>query len=745
MLVYSPFVPGRQEKPELPLARFLPPLPAGMVNQWITKSIPRGSWILDPFGNSPELCLELARSGYQVLVTANNPVNSFFIEVLSLAPTRIEMEEAFRYLVNSTFNDQTLEVFIRSFYNVSCPDCGQAIMVSSFLWRKEEASPFGFLGACANCGKSGEQVLTPEAKAGLPAVPSFGLHHARALESIVSLDDPQRAQVETALNCYLSRPIVIIQTLLLKLSKLSISTRQFSLLQALLLSTFDRSSSLWAYPTPVTRRRQLTLPAVFYEHNIWEALNRSLTLWSDKGIPISCKTWPEHPPLSGGISLFKGRLRELDPLPSLDMFQACVAIPPRPNQAFWTLSAVWAGWLWGKNAVQPIKQALSRQRYDWNWHTNALRSSFQAAKQYLGDSRQLYLLILENEHNFLSAAFYAAKSAGFNLGSASISGDDQVSQSVWVPGNLPVEQPDPDTFSSIGHTAVSQYLHNCSVPSNYERLHASILQGLCLQNYLGSSEGGKLDLPLTEMYRQTDPIILDKDTFTRFGGGSASLDTGLYWLTKPAGINISLSDRVERKIEDLLHEPEPLTRSRMQNAVYETFPGLLTPSDDLLHACLDSYAELVSGEEDHWRLRSNERYEKRLEDLEEIKAKCITIGKSLHYQIDEEQEIIHWRSGNPETSYSLYLTISAELSRFSSMKDQREQKIVIIPGSRANLLAFKLKHDPYLAKLIEEHFKIVKFRQIRSIFENPLLTRDLWDILIQEDPPELNAAQLALL
>jgi hypothetical protein len=745
LLVNSPFVPGLNEKPELPLARFLPPLPAGMSHQWISSNIPRGSWILDPFGNSPELALELARSGYQVLVTANNPVNSFLIEVLSLAPTKLELEEALGLLANSIFNDQTLESYIRSFYKVPCNVCGHPIEVSSFIWRKDEASPFGFFGTCHNCGKSSEQILTPEARAGLPAIPSFSLHHARALESIVSLDNPQRAQVETALSCYLPRPVVLLQILLFIISKLAISTRQISLLQALLLSTLDRSSSLWAYPTPTTQRRQLTIPNVFLEHNIWEALNQSLTLWSEKGTPISCKTWPEPLPLSGGISLFKGRLREIEPSPSLDMIQACIAIPPRPNQAFWTLSAVWAGWLWGKNAVQPIKQALSRQRYDWNWHTNALRSSFQAVKQHLGESTHFYLLILENEHSFLSAAFYAAKSAGFDLGSASISGDDQVSQSVWSPGNLPLEQPESDNFFSIGHNAATQYLNDCFEPSNYDRLYASILQGLCFHDYIGSSEGGKLELPLTEMVRQTDTIFLDKETFTRFGGGSASLDTGLYWLSKPAGNQISLSDRVEQKIEDLLHEPEPLTLSRMQQVIYDAFPGLLTPSDDLLYACLDSYSERVSGEEDHWRLRSNERYEKRLEDLEEIRAKCISIGKTLHYQIEEDRETIHWRSDSPESSYSLYLTISAKLSRLSSLIDQRGHKIIIIPGSRANLLAYKLKHNPFLSKVIAEHFKVVKFRQIRSIFENPLLTRELWDILIQEDPPELNASQLALL
>jgi len=745
MLVYSPFVPGRQEKPELPLARFLPPLPAGMVREWISSQIPRGSWIMDPFGNSPELCLELARSGYQVLVTANNPVNSFLIEVLSLAPTRIELEEAFRSLANSTFNDQTLEVFIRSFYTISCPDCDQAIEVSSFLWRKEEASPFGFLGTCANCGKSGMQVLTPEAKAGLPVVPSFGLHHARALESIVSLEDPQRAQVETALNCYLSRPLVIIQTLLLKLSKLSISTRQSSLLQALLLSTFDRSSSLWAYPTPAIRRRQLTVPAEYSEHNIWEALNHSLAIWSDKGNPISCKTWPEHPPLSGGISLFKGRLRELDPASSSEMIQACVAIPPRPNQAFWTLSAVWAGWLWGKNAVQPIKQALSRQRYDWNWHTNALRSSFQAVKQHLRESRPFYMLILENEHSFNSAAFYAAKSAGLDLRSISVSGDDQVSQSVWSSGSLPVEQPDPKDFFHIGQKAAIQFLETRSEPCDYDRVHASILEGLCMQNVLGSSEGKKLDMPLTETYRQTDAIVLDKETFSRFGGGTASIDTGLYWLAHPGSKSVSLSDKVEKQIEDLLHQPEVLDLTRMQSSVYEAFPGLLTPSDELLNACLDSYTEFVSGEVGHWVLRGSERYEKRLEDLEEIKAKCISIGKFLQYHVEDDAEVIHWRSGNQEQSYSLYLTISAELSRFASLIHQGGHKVIVIPGSRANLVAFKLKHNPHLAKIIQEHFQVVKFRQIRSIFENPLLTPELWDILIKEDPPELNAAQLALL
>ena len=64
----------------------------------------------------------------------------------------------------------------------------------------------------------------------------------------------------------------------------------------------------------------------------------------------------------GGILLYEGRIKGLAEVVKNAPIQAVVGAIPRPNQAFWTLSALWAGWLWGREAAEPFKVALRRLR-----------------------------------------------------------------------------------------------------------------------------------------------------------------------------------------------------------------------------------------------------------------------------------------------------------------------------------------------------------------------------------------------
>jgi hypothetical protein len=49
---------------------------------WLARHpIQPGTWLLDPFGFAPQLAIEAARSGYRVLVTANNPITRFLLEM----------------------------------------------------------------------------------------------------------------------------------------------------------------------------------------------------------------------------------------------------------------------------------------------------------------------------------------------------------------------------------------------------------------------------------------------------------------------------------------------------------------------------------------------------------------------------------------------------------------------------------------------------------------------------------------
>ena len=84
---FQPYIPGLKPADPGPLSRFLPALEEGVISAWLSQQpfdTARGgtsNWLLDPFGFSPRLVLEAARSGFRVLVTANNPVTRFLLEM----------------------------------------------------------------------------------------------------------------------------------------------------------------------------------------------------------------------------------------------------------------------------------------------------------------------------------------------------------------------------------------------------------------------------------------------------------------------------------------------------------------------------------------------------------------------------------------------------------------------------------------------------------------------------------------
>ncbi len=49
---------------------------------------------MDPFGVAPRLAAEAARAGYRVLVTANNPIARFLLDLTAAPPTESGLKAA---------------------------------------------------------------------------------------------------------------------------------------------------------------------------------------------------------------------------------------------------------------------------------------------------------------------------------------------------------------------------------------------------------------------------------------------------------------------------------------------------------------------------------------------------------------------------------------------------------------------------------------------------------------------------
>ena len=189
---------------------------------------------------------------------------------------------------------------------------------------------------------------------------------------------PDREYAEEAIRHYLPRTIYALATLINRLDGLQISEERRRALTALILSACDRGNALWPHPTERPRPKQLSTPPQFREGNIWLALEEAISVWAGSGEPVPCLHWSdkgEKLPESGGILLYEGRIKDLAEVVKDAPIQAVIGSLPRPNQAFWTLSALWAGWLWGREAAEPFKVALRRRRYDWGWQATALHAA----------------------------------------------------------------------------------------------------------------------------------------------------------------------------------------------------------------------------------------------------------------------------------------------------------------------------------------------------------------------------------
>ena len=273
--------------------------------------------------------------------------------------------------------------------------CG--VEAEAFLWNRDEDHPFAALIDCPYCGARGKQVLNQNAIDSLAPLPPLQLHHARALNRIADRNDPLRAQVENALNAYPARPLIVLQTIINVFERLKQTPRRHELLAALILSAADQGNTLWAYPSPRNRPRQLVVPTVFQENNLWKAMEDAIATWQVLKTAIPVHDWGALSEPAQGIYLFEGRLKALEPPPEEGLFSAVLNTIPRPNQAFWTLCTLWTGWIWGKDAADPIRQVLARQRYDWNWHTNALRGIFNELYELGNRTSRVCGVIPENE------------------------------------------------------------------------------------------------------------------------------------------------------------------------------------------------------------------------------------------------------------------------------------------------------------------------------------------------------------
>jgi hypothetical protein len=479
-------------------------------------------------------------------------------------------------------------------------------------------------------------------------------------------------------------------------------------------------------------------------------LERGLSLWSESSSKVPFEAWPKKIPESGGICIYEGRLKDLAQEVKKEIpIAAVIGSVPRPNQAFWTLSALWAGWLFGKDAVEPYKVALRRRRYDWAWNATALHAIFEHLNGLLADGVPMFGLIPEPEPAFITSALTAAHTAGFKLESVALRTEHDAMQVIWKTA----QKPKPEKADAvILQKAIHEYLSSRGEPASYLHIHTAGLIALEEANALKQPE-----LEFDEALRKTQILfssaLKDDERFVHYSTGE-NVETGMWGVVSIRPTNTgystttstiptpsreieSLSDLTEISVVTYLQKNPNAIFLELEEDLYPRFPGLLTPSKGLIYAVLNSYAEKNGA---NWKLRDEDVASARREEMKNVFALLEKIGKRLNYQSSRDDKVLTWKD-NGQTVKKFNVLASALLNR--ALEHADEQTVIVIPGGRAALAAYKQERDPSLKARLKKH-KLVKYRLLRSLLEVPILTRETFEEQIASDPVEESKGQMMM-
>lgn len=735
-----PFVPGKPVRGAGPLARFLPPLEQGAAAAALQRFGNQGDRVLDPFGASPRMAVEAAAGDRAVLVAANNPVVRKVLERTAQPYTIHDLQSALSKLGTATQDGGRLEPYLLGLYRTQCSRCGEWISADYFVWDKEEGEPVLKFYSCPHCSHTIEEPTNEDDLQHAHEYERRGLHHAMALEQLAPRGSPDRQSAEDALSVYPSRAVYAIVTLLNKLEQVDAGDAA----RALLLSALDQANSLWGHPEGRSRPLQLSASARFLENNVWRALERAAGHWALTDRAVGLKEWTDWDSLEPGtITVFRGPVRELVIELPPGQVQQILTVIPRPNQAFWTLSALWAAWLWGREAADSISAALRRRRYDWAWHASALRSTLRTMKEATGQQAQVLGFIPDAEPGFVAAALSGFDAGGYRLTGRALRLEGQAVLT-WQRESGPERTATPSSLSSSMSRAAQAALETRGEPARYALPHVAAFSVLAEKRLLAGVRPSETRSPLGVVGEQLDEVLGDRQLFVHVGRG-VEPESGRYWLADDSMASESLADRVEDGVLAQLRSASGIDAVELDARLCEQLPGLLTPDRRLVMATLRSYAQFDPTEQ-MWHLRPEDQPQAREADVEEMLTLLRRLGERLTYEVSGTDEI-EWRDESLGSSLLFRVDESAKLGSVmrGHARSSAEIEALVIPGGRSALVAEKARRDLRLQAWLESGLHIIKYRHVRRLSEDTTLNRANLFERLALDPAGHEDPQLPLL
>ncbi len=344
------------------------------------------------------------------------------------------------------------------------------------------------------------------------------------------------------------------------------------------------------------------------------------------------------------------------------------------------------------------------------------------------------------EPSFLVSAFDSLPLAGYECTNLAIRTEDELAQTAWRVSEKDNNQPS-SLISTYAQKSSIDYLLDKGEPGEYLDMTSAAILGTHQDIRLSA------DLPMTTLLQQLKAAFSNPIYFRHYGHGEQTLESGHWMLKNPPGGRASQADRLEEAAIRLLSSGRSLTIREMETELRKQIKPIFSPIREYLMHILESYAEEETPGSNKWIIKINEHPTLRESDQRTIRGMIANLGKQFGLDPCHVDQTVEWcdlTSGTP--LYRFYILANAQFNQFISVEElSSPMQVLVIPGSRSNLAAYKRQMNPWLDEQLRESWHIIKYRHITHLVENPMMTREVFDLLLDNDPTEYQPLQMQLL
>ncbi len=715
------FIPS-DALPRLRLLRqAFPGVPSAVARAAIEQHTQPGDVILDPFVSGLgviQAALELDR---KIVAASFNPINLLAIRA-TLWP--VDARSALTHLADAPKGSQRLRDHLRELYTTRCPTCGRASLAQHFVWDRDRGEPGEKHVSCTVCGENIGQIDADDLsklKRYDPRGLAFWVLHGRVIDR--NHEDADR--VSEVLEAYTPRTQAALGDILSKFEALSAEDR--SALRPALLATFDSCTTLHT-PDESRYPSGLKPPARFIEKNVWLELEQQVSLFPSvsQSLPRVATIAELFSSPTPAVCLLVAPARELIKQLPVAALPLMVTHPPLPRPGFWSLSAVWAAWLWGKqnSQVDHLLPLLSRKRASWDWQWRAIGSALTVLQPALRPDARTVMSFPADEA-IIESVLLAAASAHEVVDHLTCDPHDGV-RVTWRLGVIPSSA----GTKNLGQPIVQHLLLERAEPTQAILLKAGLLAALGQTSALAdiAHQPDGESPPLAVLRAAVKSALEDRSIF--------EIEPQVWWLTDQALAQSPLADRVEYVIVELLRAQADWHTVDLLRAVYRHFPDHLTPDRAVLATTIHSYAEESSFDQVH--LRAEDHAAVRAAEMQEVRQLLVEIGPRLGFEAIVTEQAVEWL----KSKHSEYVFVIQATAAIEALL-RAETGVLVIPGGRATLLQYKLARA---ARLRDTHWKVLKFSSLRQAAQQSDLTLQTFQLAFGLEPPiEQPATQIQLL